>query len=64
MKAGLCIATTAALVLVACSGSDTPETPGTDTPGLDRIDGPAVVDPSYNPLQVDPSAPVVTEPAE
>jgi hypothetical protein len=52
----------AALALAACSGSDAPETPGTTPGGLDRIDGPAVVDPSYDPSQVDP-APVVTEPA-
>jgi hypothetical protein len=61
MKRALCIAI-AALGVGACSGSDEPETPGT-APGLISIDGPAVVDPSYNPLQVDPSVPVVTEPA-
>ena len=63
MKSAMCIAAAAALVLAACSGSDEPETPGTTIPGLDRIDGPAVVDPSYNPMQVDPSTPAVTEPA-
>jgi hypothetical protein len=26
-------------------------------PVLDRIDGPAQVDPSYDPMQVDPTAP-------
>ena len=63
MKRAVCTAIVTATLLAACSGSDEPETPGTTIPGLDRIDGPAVVDPSYNPTQVDPSTPAVTEPA-
>jgi len=52
----------AVAILAACSGSDSPESPDTTTiPGLDRIDGPAVVDPSYDPMRVDPSVPAVTE---
>ena len=42
------------LVLVACSGSD-----GTDdeSPGIGGINGPAVVDPSFDPFATDPSSP-------
>jgi hypothetical protein len=58
-----------AVLLVACSdsgGSDSPsdsppgsagEVPAGSTPVLDRIDGPAQVDPSFDPMQVDPTAP-------
>ena len=50
----LCLAAT--LGLVACSGSD--ETDGTVP--LGGINGPAVVDPSFDPFATDPSAPPVT----
>ena len=43
--------------LVACSGSD--EVPD-ETPPIGGINGPAVVDPSYDPFATDPSAPPVT----
>jgi hypothetical protein len=52
-----------ATLLVACTGgSDSPpnspaEPPAGSTPVLDRIDGPAQVDPSFDPMQVDPTAP-------
>jgi hypothetical protein len=42
--------------LVACTGSD--ETDGTVP--LGGINGPAVVDPSFDPFATDPSAPPVT----
>jgi hypothetical protein len=46
------------LGLVACTGSD-----GSDDqpPSLDRIDGPAVVDPSFDPFATDPSTPPATD---
>jgi hypothetical protein len=47
-----------ALAVAGCSGSDGTKTP----PELDRIDGPAQVDPSFDPMQVDTSAPAATEP--
>jgi hypothetical protein len=59
----------AGVALAACSdsgGSDSPsdppsvstgEVPAGSMPVLDRIDGPAQVDPSYDPMQVDPTAP-------
>jgi len=55
----------AGVVLAACSnsgGSDsppnsTPDSPSGPTPVLDRIDGPAQVDPSFDPMQVDPTTP-------
>jgi hypothetical protein len=48
----------AALVgLVACSGSDEVDD---ETPPIGGIDGPAVVDPSFDPFATDPSAPPVT----
>ena len=39
-----------ALALSACSSADEPEGP----PGLDRIDGPAQVDPSFDPFATTP----------
>jgi hypothetical protein len=48
----------ASLVLVACSGSD-----GSDDeqpPTIGGINGPAVVDPSFDPFATDPSAPPTT----
>jgi len=49
----------AALVLVACSGSD-----GSDDveqqPTIGGINGPAVVDPSFDPFATDPSVPTDT----
>jgi hypothetical protein len=42
-------------MLSACTSSDEPD----DPPGLDRIAGPAQVDPSYDPFATTP--PVVTE---
>jgi len=46
-----------ALVVTACSGSG-----GTDEepPSIGGINGPAVVDPSFDPFSTDPSAPPVT----
>ena len=41
--------------LTACSSSNEPDGP----PGLDRIDGPAQVDPSYDPFATTP--PTVTD---
>jgi hypothetical protein len=45
----------AAIVLIGCSTSSEPAGP----PGLDRIDGPAQVDPSYDPFATTP--PPVTD---
>jgi hypothetical protein len=42
-------------LVVACTSSDEPDGP----PGLERIDGPAQVDPSYDPFATTP--PTVTE---
>jgi hypothetical protein len=46
------------LVFVACSGSD-----GSDDepPSIGGINGPAVVDPSFDPFATDPSAPPATD---
>jgi hypothetical protein len=48
----------AALGAAACSGSD-----GTDddSPSIGGINGPAEVDPSFDPFATDPSAPPVTD---
>jgi len=43
--------------LLACSAS---ETPIDETPTLDRIDGPAVVDPDFDPFATVASAPSTT----
>jgi len=62
MKRTVCTAMVA--LLAACNGSDSREGPDVSvTPGLNRIDGPAVVDPSHDPMHVDPSAPAVTDAA-
>ena len=42
------------LGLVACSGSD--DVPD-ETPAIGGINGPAVVDPSFDPFATDPSTP-------
>jgi hypothetical protein len=42
-----------AVAVTACSDSSGPDTP----PGLDRIDGPAQVDPSFDPFATTPSDP-------
>jgi hypothetical protein len=52
-------------LLVACTGDDGGGTD--DPPVLDRIDGPAQVDPSFDPMQQgrgggDPAAPPTTDP--
>jgi hypothetical protein len=47
----------AVLGAVACSGSDDVDD---QTPPIGGIDGPAVVDPSFDPFATDPSAPPVT----
>jgi hypothetical protein len=48
------------LALVACSGSDGTED-DEQPPTLGGINGPAVVDPSFDPFATDPSAPAVTD---
>jgi hypothetical protein len=61
----MAVVVVAGVVLAACSnsgGSDSPpnspaEVPAGSTPVLDRIDGPAQVDPSFDPMQVDPTTP-------
>jgi hypothetical protein len=53
---GVVVVSILLVTAVACSGSndggEDPEQP----PTLDRIDGPAVVDPSFDPFATDPSA--------
>ena len=44
--------------VAACSGSDGGD--DQQPPTLDRIDGPAQVDPSFDPFATDPSAPAPT----
>ncbi len=46
------------LLVTACSGSD-----GSDdeSPTIGGINGPAVVDPSFDPFATDPSAPPATD---
>lgn len=55
-SAVVCVAALAGLV--ACSDSD-----GTDdeSPSIGGINGPAVVDPSFDPFATDPSAPPATD---
>jgi hypothetical protein len=48
----------AVLLLLGCSGSDDTDD---DSPTIGGINGPAVVDPSFDPFATDPSAPPVTE---
>ena len=45
------------LGLTACSGSDEVDD---ESPPIGGIDGPAVVDPSFDPFATDPSAPPAT----
>ena len=54
----LALSLVACLALTACSGSDDSDD---DSPSLERIDGPAVVDPSFDPFVTDPSDPPVTD---
>jgi hypothetical protein len=61
----LVVVIVAGAVLVGCSGSDGSDSPDGSTPDsttsspavLGRIDGPAQVDPSFDPMQVDPTTP-------
>ena len=46
----------ASLALLACSGSDDDQ----QSPTIGGINGPAVVDPSFDPFATDPSAPPAT----
>ena len=48
----------AAVGLAACSGSDGGDD---DSPSIGGINGPAEVDPSFDPFVTDPSAPPVTD---
>lgn len=52
------IVVVSAFGVTSCSGSD-----GTDdeSPSIGGINGPAVVDPSFDPFATDPSAPPVTD---
>jgi len=52
----------ASLALVACSGSDDPDVDVDDMPPtIGGINGPAVVDPSFDPFATVPSAPTPTD---
>jgi hypothetical protein len=51
-------ATLSALLVVACSGSDDIDD---DSPSIGGINGPAVVDPSFDPFATDPSSPSATD---
>ena len=46
------------LALVACTGSDSSDD---DSPSIGGINGPAEVDPSFDPFATDPSAPPDTD---
>ncbi len=50
---GVVAAALLAVTVAACSDSSGPDTP----PGLERIDGPAQVDPSFDPFATSPSGP-------
>ena len=51
----------ASLALVACSGSDSPDGDVDDAPPMiGGINGPAVVDPSFDPFATVPSGPSST----
>jgi hypothetical protein len=58
---GVVTAVLLAVTVAACSDSSGPDTP----PGLDRIDGPAQVDPSFDPFATvpptTPAPPSVTD---
>jgi hypothetical protein len=63
--AALSFAAAAALGVGACSGSDgtdevDDQVPPTTEPAIGGINGPAVVDPSFDPFATDPSSPPVT----
>ncbi len=47
-----------ALLVAACSSSDTDDD---EPPTIGGINGPAVVDPSFDPFATDPSAPPATD---
>jgi hypothetical protein len=51
MSRALAVVVVAVVVLAGCSDND-------DPPGLDRIDGPARVDPSFDPFE--PTPPTTT----
>ena len=52
----------ASLTLVACSGSDgSDDIDDEQSPAIGGINGPAVVDPSFDPFATDPSAPSATD---
>jgi hypothetical protein len=44
--------------LASCTGSDGPDD---ESPSIGGINGPAVVDPSFDPFATDPSAPPATD---
>ena len=48
----------ASLALLACTGSD--DSDDQQSPTIGGINGPAVVDPSFDPFATDPSAPPAT----
>jgi hypothetical protein len=52
------IAVVGAVGVTACSDSDGPDD---DSPSIGGINGPAVVDPSFDPFVTDPSAPPATD---
>ena len=52
----------ASLALAGCSGSDGPDVDVDDVPStIGGINGPAVVDPSFDPFATVPSAPTPTD---
>lgn len=51
----------ASLALLACSGSDGTDVDDEQPPTIGEINGPAVVDPSFDPFATAPSAPSVTD---
>ncbi len=56
------VSVVASLALAACSGSDgTDDVDDEQPPAIGGINGPAVVDPSFDPFATDPSAPPVTD---
>lgn len=50
------IAVVGAVGVTSCTGSD-----GDEPPSIGGINGPAVVDPSFDPFATDPSAPPATD---
>lgn len=61
-RAGIVPAVVCAMVfmngLASCTGSDGPDD---ESPSIGGINGPAVVDPSFDPFATDPSAPPATD---